>query len=144
MIGNGGVKRPVDALHMVAETGVDGVMVGRAVLGNPWWFRELRELAAGKTVHKPQPEEVRAVIREHLAREENLMERRGPKELKLGVELTACLVLRAHLVRYLRGFKGIRLLAVHLEERQTKAELLARVDEVIATGAKEQVPVHNA
>lgn len=136
VIGNGGVKRPVDAFHMVAETGVDGVMVGRATLGNPWWFRELRELAAGTTVHKPRPDEIRAVIREHLAREENLMARRGPKELKLGVELTACLVLRAHLVRYLRGFRGIRLLAVHLEERQTKAELLSRIDEVIATGLK--------
>lgn len=136
IIGNGGVKRPVDVFHMVKETGVDGVMVGRATLGNPWWFRELRELADGKTVVRPTAQEVGAVIREHLSREENLMARRGPGELKLGVEMTACLVLRAHLVRYLRGFREIRLLAVHLEDRQSKAELLARVDEVLASGRR--------
>ncbi|MDR0994607.1 MAG: tRNA-dihydrouridine synthase [Verrucomicrobiota bacterium] len=136
VIGNGGIRLPEDALRMVAETGVDGVMVGRAALGNPWWFRQLRWLAANRTPPLPSVEDVRTLIREHLDREVMLMERRGPKDLKLGVELTACLVLRAHLVRYLRGFRGIRTLAVHLEERQDKATLLGRIDEVLATGRR--------
>ena len=136
VIGNGGVRTPEDVFRMVRETGMDGVMVGRAVLGNPWWFRDVRRLAEGGAAELPEAEEIRSVIQEHLRREMVLMEKRGPKELKLGVELTACLVLRAHLVRYLRGFRGIRTLAIHLEERQDRETLLGRIDEVLATGRK--------
>ena len=82
------------------------------------------------------PDEVRAAIREHLRREMELMERRGSKDLKLGAELTACLVLRPHLVRYLRGFRGFGVLARTLEERQDRATLLGRIDEVLASGRK--------
>ena len=136
VIGNGGVKVPADVLRMVRETGVDGVMVGRAPLGNPWWFRDVRDLAEGREPRLPEVEEVRVVIREHLRREMDLMARRERKELKHGAELTACLVLRPHLVRYLRGFRGFRDLVVHLEERQDAATLLRRVDEVLATGRR--------
>ena len=50
--------------------------------------------------------------------------------------MTACLVLRPHLVRYLRGFRGFGALARTLEERVDAATLLQRVDEVLATGRK--------
>jgi tRNA-dihydrouridine synthase B len=136
VIGNGGVKAPADVFRMLAETGVDGVMAGRAPLGNPWWFRDVRDLAAGREPREPAVAEIRAVIREHLRREMDLMARRGRRELKLGAELTACLVLRPHLVRYLRGFRGFGELARTLEERVDAATLLARVDAVLATGRK--------
>ena len=136
VIGNGGVRVAADVFRMFKETGVDGIMVGRVALGNPWLFRDIRDLAEGREPSRPSVEEVRLAIHEHLRREMDLMARRGKRELKLGVELTACLVLRAHLVRYLRGFRGIRTLAVHLEERQDRETLLNRVDEVLATGRK--------
>ena len=136
VIGNGGAKAPADVFRMAAETGVDGVMVGRAALGNPWWFRDLRDLAAGRAPRRPTVDEVRATIREHLRREIDLMGRRGKRERKLGTELTACLVLRPHLVRYLRGFRGFGALARTLEERVDAATLLGRVDEVLAAGRK--------
>jgi len=41
VVGNGDVKDGLSALRMVAETGCDGVMVGRAALGNPWVFSEI-------------------------------------------------------------------------------------------------------
>lgn len=121
---------------MVQETGVDGVMVGRVALGNPWLFRDLRDLAAGNEPRQPSADEVRAEIHEHLRREMDLMARRGKKALKLGGELTACLVMRPHLVRYLRGFRGFGALARTLEERVDAATLLKRVDEVLASGRK--------
>ena len=136
VIGNGGAKTAADVFRLVAETGVDGVMVGRAALGNPWLFRDVRDLAAGRAPRLPDAEEIRATIREHLRRELELMSRRGKRELKLGAELTACLVLRPHLVRYLRGFRGFGALARTLEERQDAATLLRRVDEVLASGRK--------
>ena len=136
VIGNGGVKAPEDVFRMVQETGVDGAMVGRAALGDPWWFRDLRDLAAGRAPRLPTVDEVRATIREHLRREIDLMARRRGKELKLGAELTACLVMRPHLVRYLRGFRGFGALARTLEERVDAATLLGRVDEVLASGRK--------
>lgn len=136
VIGNGGAKTAADVFRLVAETGVDGVMVGRAALGNPWLFRDVRDLAAGRAPRLPDAEEIRAAIREHLRRELELMSRRGKRELKLGAELTACLVLRPHLVRYLRGFRGFGALARTLEERQDAATLLRRVDEVLASGRK--------
>ena len=136
VIGNGGAKTAADVFRLVAETGVDGVMVGRAALGNPWLFRDVRDLAAGRAPRLPDAEDIRATIREHLRRELELMSRRGKRELKLGAELTACLVLRPHLVRYLRGFRGFGALARTLEERQDAATLLRRVDEVLASGRK--------
>ena len=136
VIGNGGVKIAADVFRMVEETGVDGVMLGRVALGNPWLFREIRDWAAGREPRGPTVEEVRETIREHLRREMELMARRRGKELKLGAELTACLVMRPHLVRYLRGFRGFGALARTLEERVDAATLLARVDEVLATGRK--------
>lgn len=136
VIGNGGVKTAADVFRMVNETGVDGVMVGRAALGQPWLFRDIRDLAAGRAPRRPSTDEVRAAIHEHLRREMDLMARRGKKELKLGAELTACLVLRPHLVRYLRGFREFGALARTLEERQDAATLLRRVDEVLASGRK--------
>ncbi len=44
IIGNGDVREPEDAYRMVQETGCHGVMVGRAVLTNPWIFRQILDL----------------------------------------------------------------------------------------------------
>ena len=42
MLGNGDIWEAADALAMVAQTGCDGVVVGRGCLGRPWLFGELR------------------------------------------------------------------------------------------------------
>ncbi len=138
VVGNGGTKTAEDVLRMARETGVDGVMVGRAALGNPWLFREIRAAAAGEVPRRPEADEVRSVIREHLRRELELMARRTSKELNLAPELAACLVIRPHLVRYLRGFREFGALARTLEERVDAATLLERVDRVLASGRKSE------
>jgi tRNA-dihydrouridine synthase B len=46
--GNGDVKTPADAIRMFETTGVDGVMIGRAALHNPFIFRDIHAYAAGE------------------------------------------------------------------------------------------------
>jgi tRNA-dihydrouridine synthase B len=137
VVGNGGTKTAADVHRMVRETRVDGVMVGRAALGNPWLFRDIRQWPAEPAL--PTADEIRDVVREHLRREIELTARRNPRDLKLGAELTACLVLRPHLVRYLRAFRDFGQLAGTLEERQDPDTLLRRIDLVLASGRRSQV-----
>jgi nifR3 family TIM-barrel protein len=54
VLGNGDIWEASDALAMVAETGCDGVVVGRGCLGRPWLFRDLVDAFAGRPV-QPAP-----------------------------------------------------------------------------------------
>lgn len=65
VIGNGDVTTPHLALEMKAQTGCDGVMIGRAAVGNPWIFRQILELEKGLYVHQPSLNERRELILEH-------------------------------------------------------------------------------
>jgi len=67
IIGSGDVRGPADALRMITETGVDGVSAARGAIGNPWFFRQVRELAAGLPVSAPSLAEQRAVMERHYA-----------------------------------------------------------------------------
>jgi tRNA-dihydrouridine synthase B len=67
IIGSGDVRSPADALRMITETGVDGVAAARGAIGNPWFFRQVRELAAGLPVSVPSLAEQRAVMERHYA-----------------------------------------------------------------------------
>ncbi len=56
VLGSGGVREPHDVTRFLAETGADGVAVGRGCLGNPWFFRQARALvlsqpAPGRPTH---------------------------------------------------------------------------------------------
>lgn len=53
VIGNGDVWYASDALRMMSETGCDGVMIGRPAMRNPWIFRQVEELRAGREPFAP-------------------------------------------------------------------------------------------
>ena len=69
VLGNGDVWEAHDALAMIAETGCDGVVVGRGCLGRPWLFRDLVDAFAGRPVQPPPSlGEVCAVMQDHATR----------------------------------------------------------------------------
>ena len=53
VIGNGDIRTPEDAAAMVAQTGCDAVMIGRAAPSNPWIFRQIAEYTATGSYTKP-------------------------------------------------------------------------------------------
>ena len=93
VIGNGDVDSPDAAAALLAHTGCDGVMVGRAAQGNPWIFREIVHfLETGEYLDKPTMEEKREMILRHA-------------DLQLAVkgEYTAVREMRKHLSWYTVG-----------------------------------------
>jgi tRNA-dihydrouridine synthase B len=63
VIGNGDVRTPEDAAAMVAETGCDAVMIGRAAPANPWIFRQIAQYTATGSYEKPTVEDRYRMIR---------------------------------------------------------------------------------
>ena len=67
VIANGDIDSPRKAAQVLAETGADAVMVGRAAQGRPWIFRAIAHyLATGEELPEPGLEEVRAILLGHL------------------------------------------------------------------------------
>ncbi|HYN19657.1 MAG TPA: tRNA dihydrouridine synthase DusB [Thermoanaerobaculia bacterium] len=65
VIGNGDVREPEDALRLMANTGCDGVMVGRGATRNPWLFRQIAARMSGSRVTEPTLDDRRDLILEH-------------------------------------------------------------------------------
>ena len=74
VIGNGDVNTPEDAVRMVAETGCDAVMIGRAAATNPWIFRQIAEHLAGHEYLRPTEGDRYSIMRRYY---EMLLEEAG-------------------------------------------------------------------
>ncbi len=121
VLGNGDIWEAADALRMVEQTGVDGVVVGRGCLGRPWLFGDLAAAFAGRTLRVlPNLGEVTAMIARHGELLAGLMgEDRGAADL------------RKHMAWYLKGFPVGGEIRRGLATVSTLAELhswLARLD----------------
>ena len=96
VLGNGEVKTPMDAKKMLEETGVDGVMIGRGALGNPWMIYEtVRFLETGEILPPPSAREKIDVAFLHMDR---MIASKGEK--------LAILEMRKHIAWYLKGLRG--------------------------------------
>lgn len=95
VIGNGDVDSPEKAEALIKETGCDGVMIGRAVRGNPWLFRELNHyFETGEKLSRPPVEEVREMILRHARMQTDL---KG--------EFTGIREMRKHVAWYTAGMR---------------------------------------
>jgi len=89
VLGSGDLFTAPDCLEMMRQTGVDGVTVARGAIGNPWIFRQARELAAGRPLPPPPTlHQQREVIREHYRLAEELYGEKvcGPLMRKFGIK----------------------------------------------------------
>ncbi|MBN8708237.1 MAG: tRNA dihydrouridine synthase DusB [Verrucomicrobia bacterium 61-8] len=120
VIGNGDITSAADVLLRKRETGVSGVMIGRAAMASPWIFEEIQAALAG--VESPAPptmEERWKMIREHC--EGEIVWRRDEK--------IAMKAMRARLMAYTRGMpEGAR-----LRERLSHVQSIAQLDDIAAT-----------
>ncbi len=110
VIGNGDVKGAGDAKKMFDETGCDGIMIGRATLGNPWIFNEivskLNETAQGNDISL---KEKKNTILEHF---ELLLAEKG--------EYTATREIRKHIAWYVKGLKNATVIREEINKVETK------------------------
>lgn len=129
VMGNGDIRSPRDAERMLRETGCDGVMVGRAAIGNPWILRDISHyLATGESLPPPTFSERRQAALEHLM---DLAALYG--------EECAVRHLRAQLPRYFKGLSG----AVHMRSEVMTALTVSRIEEILDTAFPEAHASHD-
>ncbi|KKK36637.1 tRNA-dihydrouridine synthase [Mesobacillus campisalis] len=114
LIGNGDVQTPQDAKRMLDETGADGVMIGRAALGNPWMiYRTVKYLETGELIGEPSAREKMDVCILHLDR-----------LIALKNEHIAVREMRKHAAWYLKGVPGNGKIRSLVNECNTRDELV--------------------
>ena len=132
VIGNGGIDKAGDVENMFKETNVDGVMIGRAALGNPWIFDEICCLLDKKKYNRCSHTEWRAVIIKHLTmiialKQKEIYCRKGD----LSAEEVAVICFRGHLSQYLCGLAGSLHIRRNMQKLKTLQDVGAAVDYVI-------------
>jgi tRNA-dihydrouridine synthase B len=118
VVGNGDIRCPQDAARMFVETGCDGVMIGRAAIGNPWIVRDtVHYLRTGDLLPPPTLEERIDAAMTHVS---DLAQTLG--------EERAVRHLRGQLPQYFRGYRGIARVREAIHAADTIAEVQAVLD----------------
>ena len=120
VIGNGDVDSPQAVAEMLARTGCDAVMIGRAAQGNPWIFRDtVRFLEEGHVPEPPDSAEKKRMILEHASL---LLEHKG--------EYTAVREMRKHLAWYTAGMPHSARFRQTINSMASFDELMAGVETI--------------
>ena len=113
VIGNGDIRTPVDAREMLRQTGCNGVMIGRAALGNPWIFSQtVHYLKTGELLPGPTNSERIAMALRHF---DLLVRFKG--------ERVAVWEMRKHAAWYTRGLRNSARLRESINRAQTPEEI---------------------
>lgn len=120
IFGNGDIDTPQKALEYKNRYGVDGIMIGRAAIGYPWIFREIKHfLATGEELAPPSLEERIDACRKHL---QGSISWKGEK---LGL-----LEMRRHYTNYLKGLPNIKEFRMKLVTAENAADIEAILQDV--------------
>ena len=119
VIGNGDIKTKEDALEMLKKTGVDGIMIGRAAIGNPWIFKEIIEYL------KTREAKIEVTNKERL---ETITQHINLAVTEKG-ENIAIKEMRKHLAYYIKNLKDASKLRERINKINTKDELLNCLNE---------------
>lgn len=111
IVGNGDALDMADARKKAAESGADGVMLGRAIFGKPWLFAE----------KSPEKEEKLRALVEHTKLFEEL----------LG-DIKSFAIMKKHFKAYVEGFDGAKELRVELMECNTAAEVESKIEKFLS------------
>ena len=120
VIGNGDVDSPLKAEKMMKDTGCDSIMIGRAVRGNPWIFREMNHyFETGELLEKPDPKEIREMILRH-----------ARWQIELKGEFTGIREMRKHIAWYTAGYPrsaALRRKVNEIEDFETLKETVQQI-----------------
>ena len=120
VIGNGDVDSPLKAEALVKETGCDGIMIGRAVQGNPWLFsRILHYQQTGELLPGPGMEEIKEMILRH-----------AKMQLEYKGNYTGMREMRKHVAWYTTGMPhsaSVRRMVNEVESYEQLEELVSRM-----------------
>ncbi len=133
VIGNGGVFSPEDAGRMIEVSGVDGVMIGRGAIGNPWIFEAVRSRRDACDAVPPASRllERRDMMAEHLRRLVELNEQKQAGMRRPGrysPEEAACIQFRPHIPYYVKGMFDKKHLLMKLASLNSMESILKEVD----------------
>jgi len=121
VFGNGDIDTPEAAMRMRDDYGLDGAMIGRASIGNPWFFKEVKHyFKTGKHTAPPTMEERVIAARRHL---QMAIDWKGEK---LGVFET-----RRHYTNYFKGIPDFKSYRMKMVTSDDSVDVFAAFDEVL-------------
>tara|TARA_B110000444_G_C18596736_1_gene481073 strand:- start:307 stop:768 length:462 start_codon:yes stop_codon:yes gene_type:complete len=129
VFGNGDVNSPERAMEMRDEYGLDGAMIGRASIGNPWFFNQVKHFM--KTgIHMPSPtiEERVEVARRHL---EMSVAWKG--------EVLGVLETRRHYTNYFKGYENFKPYRTRMVTSNHSHEVYDVLNEVLENFAVQEI-----
>lgn len=120
VFGNGDIDSPQKAVEMKQRYGVDGVMIGRATIGHPWFFREVKHyIQTGKMLPPPTLEERVEAARRHL---DMSLEWKG--------DHAGIVEMRRHYGNYFKGLPGFKAFKKTLLTSYEAEEVFATLDRI--------------
>ncbi len=126
IFGNGDIDSPEKAMEYKNRFGVDGIMIGRAAIGYPWIFREIKHYVNfGSKLSPPTMEERVRATKKHV---DFSVRWKGDR---LGI-----FEMRRHYANYFKGLPDFKPFRTRLVEVETIADVSAILDEVLATYTK--------
>ncbi len=130
IFGNGDIDSPEKALEYKNKYGVDGIMIGRAAIGYPWIFNEIKHyFATGDKLDPPSLDDRIQVTRKHL---DFSVEWKGERK--------GLFEMRRHYTNYFRGLQGFKQFRTRLVENDSYQEILSILEEVQYHYAESVIP----